>query len=247
LSPRSIRAAFGDVVGTVFSYDNKLWRSLALLCCRPGALTRAYWEGKRTSYLDPLRMFLFFSVVVFFAPDTIGADGFQMPEFWLGPAAAGSGFLNRFKVGMERLATMSELDQEIQGAFYIEIAKHYLSLAMAAGALGMALFLRLVRRRTFLVEHFIFGLHLASFFYLANLAIRFIPAVASNPVVEAWVNSALVFGYHSWAFQALYAGPGFWRRLLFFGLSLLALLAFLIPYRFTGQICSIFTLMPSPA
>jgi hypothetical protein len=34
--------------------------------------TRAYREGRRASYLDPLRMFLFFSVVVFFAPDTLG-------------------------------------------------------------------------------------------------------------------------------------------------------------------------------
>lgn len=95
LSPRSIRNAFTEILGNVFSYDNKLWRSLIFLSFRPGQLTKAYCAGQRSTYFDPLRMFLFLTVVVFLAPDTIDLVSFRIPDAWLEPAAEGVDFAQR--------------------------------------------------------------------------------------------------------------------------------------------------------
>lgn len=61
---------FNDVT----HFDGKLFSTLKYLIARPGFLTRAYINGKRASYLNPIRMYLFISavffliVMTFFAP-----------------------------------------------------------------------------------------------------------------------------------------------------------------------------------
>lgn len=54
-----------DVLGAFFSFDSKALRSLPLLLFRPGSLTLAYLAGKRETYLNPFRFFLFLSIVLF--------------------------------------------------------------------------------------------------------------------------------------------------------------------------------------
>lgn len=46
--------------------DGRLWRTLALLFARPGALTREYLSGRRQRYLGPHRIYLTASVLFFF-------------------------------------------------------------------------------------------------------------------------------------------------------------------------------------
>ncbi len=48
------------------SLDSRLWRTLALLMFRPGALTWNYLEGRRARYVAPLRLFIAASVIFFF-------------------------------------------------------------------------------------------------------------------------------------------------------------------------------------
>ncbi len=61
----SIWALLRDLVDGIFSLDSKLVRSLVPLLLKPGALTRAFIDGKRARYLPPVRMYLFFSVLFF--------------------------------------------------------------------------------------------------------------------------------------------------------------------------------------
>ena len=55
-----------ESVSEYFGLDGRLWRSLGLLLFRPGALTAAYLDGRRTRYLRPLRLYLTATVLFFF-------------------------------------------------------------------------------------------------------------------------------------------------------------------------------------
>ncbi len=55
-----------ESVSEYFGLDGRLWRSLGLLLLRPGALTVAYLDGRRTRYLRPLRLYLTATVLFFF-------------------------------------------------------------------------------------------------------------------------------------------------------------------------------------
>ena len=46
-------------------FDGKFFKTLKLLILRPGFLTSEYVAGKRASYLNPIRMYLFISFLVF--------------------------------------------------------------------------------------------------------------------------------------------------------------------------------------
>jgi hypothetical protein len=54
----------------IFHFDGKFFETLGHLIWRPGIISKEYVEGKRTKYLDPIRMYLFtsaFFFLVFFA------------------------------------------------------------------------------------------------------------------------------------------------------------------------------------
>jgi hypothetical protein len=46
-------------------FDGKLWKTLKLLLFKPGSLTHLYIQGKRASYIHPIRMYIFVSAVFF--------------------------------------------------------------------------------------------------------------------------------------------------------------------------------------
>jgi hypothetical protein len=52
-----------EFVGHYIALEGKLWKSLLLLACRPGRLTFDYLAGRRARYVQPLRLYLTFSVL----------------------------------------------------------------------------------------------------------------------------------------------------------------------------------------
>jgi hypothetical protein len=49
-----------------FTVDSKFFRSILLLIIKPGTLTKRFNDGKRKSFIAPLRMYLFTSFIYFF-------------------------------------------------------------------------------------------------------------------------------------------------------------------------------------
>ena len=49
----------------IFHFDGKFFDTLGHLLWRPGVISKEYVEGKRTKYLDPIRMYLFTSALFF--------------------------------------------------------------------------------------------------------------------------------------------------------------------------------------
>ncbi|MDR3688703.1 MAG: DUF3667 domain-containing protein [Fimbriimonas sp.] len=61
--------AFGEilheVLGAVFSYDGKLWRTLKTLAATPGQLTVEYASGRRAAFLGPWQLFIWLQAITF--------------------------------------------------------------------------------------------------------------------------------------------------------------------------------------
>jgi hypothetical protein len=65
LHPPSAREFMHEFIGHYVALEGKLWKSLGLLLFRPGSLTLEYIKGRRVRYVQPLRMYLTFSLVFF--------------------------------------------------------------------------------------------------------------------------------------------------------------------------------------
>jgi hypothetical protein len=65
------KESIGHIVGHFFAdithFDSKLFITLKDLILRPGFLTREYVAGRRMSYLNPIRMYIFISAMFFLA------------------------------------------------------------------------------------------------------------------------------------------------------------------------------------
>lgn len=248
LSPKSIRAALSEVMGNVFSYDNKLWRSLLLLLFKPGYLSKAFVAGKRASHIHPLRMFLFLGVAVFFAPDTWNLEETALPEAWTQPAEEGASFVDRFKIGIDRVRHWKEglTPAEMSNLMNLALADSIL-LAMAAGVLAMSLVMRLLHWRSYLVEHLVFGLNFASFICLSNLLLRLVFQDIGNTTAEQMVMGPLMIYWMLIGYQVRYGKPGWWRRILTFLYSAIAFALFQVFYMVVIQASVVLRVMPPAA
>ena len=54
-----------EFIGHYVALEGKLWKTLALLLFRPGKLTAEYIAGRRARYVQPLRIYLTFSILFF--------------------------------------------------------------------------------------------------------------------------------------------------------------------------------------
>lgn len=55
----------GEATEDLTHADSRLWRTLSALLLKPGFLTREFLDGRRASYLPPVRLYLLLSVVFF--------------------------------------------------------------------------------------------------------------------------------------------------------------------------------------
>jgi Protein of unknown function (DUF3667) len=62
---KSAWSFFKDFLDTNFNFDSKVFKTGLFLIIRPGYLTKAFIEGKRTAFLPPIRLYVFFSVFFF--------------------------------------------------------------------------------------------------------------------------------------------------------------------------------------
>ncbi|MDG1476915.1 MAG: DUF3667 domain-containing protein [Vicingaceae bacterium] len=61
-----MKFVFGEVFQTLFNLDSKVFRTLKYLIFKPGFLTKEYIEGRRVSYLPPIRIYIALSFIFFF-------------------------------------------------------------------------------------------------------------------------------------------------------------------------------------
>jgi hypothetical protein len=64
---RHFSSVLGDFFDTVFNIDSRVLRTIGPLLTRPGFLSLEYFAGRRVRYVTPMRLFLFLSLLMFFA------------------------------------------------------------------------------------------------------------------------------------------------------------------------------------
>ena len=131
------RAGLGELVhdcaGTVLGADARIWVSLRELFRRPGALTVAYFEGKRFRFLSPLRLYLFASLLMFMVwaivPNEGAAITFGDPESIIvneSPGQEPSGLESLFveNLFLEDVLPEEGWFRETFGEYLLEWARH---------------------------------------------------------------------------------------------------------------------------
>jgi hypothetical protein len=74
LHPPSTREFLHEFIGHYVALEGKLWKSLCLLLFRPGRLTLEYIKGRRVRYVQPLRLYLTFSLIFFAVMKYVGHE-----------------------------------------------------------------------------------------------------------------------------------------------------------------------------
>ena len=62
---RSIWSLFSETFASVFSLENRMWRTWLMLMIKPGRVAREYADGKRTNWTSPVRIYLALSIILF--------------------------------------------------------------------------------------------------------------------------------------------------------------------------------------
>ena len=97
--------------GEFFNYDGRFLRSIRLMLSQPGAISLAYMEGKRTTYVNPVRFYLFTSAFYFLlinflalpsqAPSSTFPLASQVQVQQSSPKEAADGFFEGVTKGLE--------------------------------------------------------------------------------------------------------------------------------------------------
>lgn len=66
-----------EFIGHYVAIEGRLWKTLALLLFKPGFLTWEYIQGRRVRYVEPLRIYLTFSILFFAVLKLTGTDMYQ--------------------------------------------------------------------------------------------------------------------------------------------------------------------------
>ena len=80
---RSFRHVVADLLNEFLNWDSKFFTTIALLIVKPWRLTNEFLEGKRVSYVNPLRLYLLASILFFFAVN-YGAKGIHVDPSKIG-------------------------------------------------------------------------------------------------------------------------------------------------------------------
>lgn len=70
----SFHYLFTHFVEDLFHYDSGFWKTIKYLIFRPGKIVKEYLQGKRKTYVPPVKLYIFVSFLAFFIP-------FILPEY----------------------------------------------------------------------------------------------------------------------------------------------------------------------
>lgn len=108
---RHFSSVMGDFLDTVFNIDSRVLRTLGPLLVRPGWLSLEYFAGRRVRYVTPMRLFLFLSLLAFFAIQAridVGEDEAVQIGAQKEAVAASSDAMDRAKTAAEVEAARSD-------------------------------------------------------------------------------------------------------------------------------------------
>jgi uncharacterized protein DUF3667 len=177
----TVRDFMHELAEELFSYDGKIYRSVWLLFARPGFLTREAFADRRASYVSPLRLYVFFSVLFFatfaFAPNLINVNYTYTPSKGEQADPAVDVRFDPTVVEQKKTEIRTAVN-EVTGHF----VPHAMFLLMPVFA-GLVMLFRRKSGRTY-PEHIYFAMHVhAVAFFAATLV------VLANIVVVPYLSA----------------------------------------------------------
>ncbi len=183
----------GDFISEVFSLDGRHVRT-AVGLPMPGRLTQLYLEGKRASYVSPVRVYIVASLLFFLFVGSPDPDASQF-NVWIDDVLIGrdepdpdlgkfqltfkdAGWLgvlvfDNFEAKREQLRAMPA--QELLDSFFSGLERTVpTTLIFFVPILAMALKLLYLKQPFFYVDHVIFALHFQSFIFMALVLARLV-------------------------------------------------------------------------
>jgi hypothetical protein len=159
---------FHDLFHELAHVDSKVFRTLRDLVVRPGELTVAYFAGRKTRYVAPLRLFL-----TLFALQFLAYTIYKPVAIYRIDSVFRLDRSHQFETMLKRNAVKHHMDY----AEMVEKIDHQwqknMSMLNLAAIAGLAVWLKVLyaRRRRFLGEHLVFAAHYMAFSYVMALAI----------------------------------------------------------------------------
>jgi hypothetical protein len=189
----------GHFISDYLHFDSKFFRSLIPLFTKPGFLTKEYWEGRRTRYIPPLRLFFF--VTIFFMVITsyfYSRFGQQIKDSIVKrkPIASSEEFKRAqsmpdtakiYVARWYRTVTAKELRDEVEGetrrfekikAGFDVVFKNLKYVTFFLLPVYALIFKVLyLRRRPFYIDHLIYAMHLQTFSYFLLSIVFILPLI----------------------------------------------------------------------
>jgi hypothetical protein len=203
-----VKESFGHLImhfiEDLTHFDGKLWVTLKLLIFKPAKLTQHYMDGKRATYIHPIRMYLFISAVFFFfifsgktneVPKqtdikkeinmNLGTDTFQYKSILAYDSAQSKLVPTKKDSWLEStiIKKSIEINEKYKndnvkiGQAILEQFQHYFSRMLYISLPLFALFLWILYRRNknhYFVDHLIFSIHIYCAFFIILFAIKLI-------------------------------------------------------------------------
>jgi Protein of unknown function (DUF3667) len=236
-----------EFIGHYIAVEGRLWRTLAALVLRPGRLTREYLTGRRRRYVLPMRLYLTASFLFFVLVKVFGLGTGLQVQLAFGvddqgrsleaPPAAVVERVSRALADCGKAPACSWIERRAWQAADTAIQRGVIETQRRLAAMMpyavfallpyFAALLALAYRRRGMTygEHFVFSLHMHSFWFVVML----IGALAANAVAQVAL-AALTVVYGLWALRHVYGGR--WLptclRGVFIGLLYLAGLTLLL-------------------
>lgn len=180
----------GHFLADYFHYDSKFFKSLGYLFTKPGFLTKEYLEGRRVSYIPPLRLFFFISIL------SVIVSGLYHKKFEkviLEESINVTRIVDSVSVNVEldKLTGEEKRKVEILNAGmnnFVHDLKYILFFLLPVYAFAFRLVYS--RQKSFYVDHLIYTLHVQSFVFSLIAVILLIPLLIYAPAQK--IASTLV-------------------------------------------------------
>lgn len=214
-----VRTLLGELASAYFSWDSKFFRTIVPLITKPGHVSKEYMAGKRKTFVAPMRMYLFFSVVFFFTLsmfNTGGDEGGVGNTGIVVDLGEDTRKLSRdsliLMIEHDRLDELSEV-QRAESPWMRKLFKKVITIAVETGSFrsylqknvsimffifipvfGWVLKLFFRRKNLDYIQHLIYGLYFHSFIFL----ILWTTLVVARIIDDAWpllVGIAYLFVY----------------------------------------------------
>lgn len=194
---RPFKVLIFDVVGTMWAFDTRLFKTLKAIFFKPGQVPLDYVHGKRARYMPPFRLYIFISFFFFMLMNITFKSSFKEAENQEGPGIENvisiNGSANGKEIDQEDVKKAEDIitKVKIEKQYYISRFFSLMSWSLFILMPLFATFLWIMFRKyqRYFLGHFIFAINLHSFLFILFIIILTVNLIfpGKSSAYEAWL------------------------------------------------------------